>query len=47
MEATTQITPHQQGATLGLIFQTQKLPRQYKVIIVRNKKLRSDYSHEN
>lgn len=31
--ATTQIAPHQQGVTLGLIFQTPKLPRQSKVTI--------------
>lgn len=47
MEATTQISPHQQGATLGLIFQTPKFPRQFKVAVGRNKKLCSDHSHEN
>jgi hypothetical protein len=45
--APTQITPHQLGTTFGPTFQTPKLPCRSKVTIGRNKKLQSDYSHEN
>jgi hypothetical protein len=34
-------------ATLGLIFQTPKLPRQSKVTSGSNKKSQSDYPYEN
>jgi hypothetical protein len=39
--------PHQQEATLGLIFQTPKIPRQSKVPLGSRKKSQSDYPYEN
>jgi hypothetical protein len=44
--ATIQITPHQQEATLRLTSLTPKLPRQSKVTIGRNEKLRLDFTRK-
>jgi hypothetical protein len=45
--STTLLTPYQQGAILGLIFQTFKIPCQSKVTLGSNKKSRADYPNEN